>query len=130
MAGGEQGNGPMTLCAGHCHVYRANATRCDCGAQANNPPIVGMYPFPAGYNPHHPRMQPPAPVAPKLPEPEIAASVKMRAIEAGATHLSADGLTGYRWRMGRLEHIHLDSTFPSWWWDDEGELPCGVVEVK
>lgn len=111
----------MTLCAGQTHVYRANAARCDCGAQANNPPIVGMYTFP-NYNPHHPRMQPSA-------EPEIPDDVKARAIEAGASHIDRDGKTGYRVRMGRLEHIHLDSLFPSWWWDDGAELPSGVIEV-
>lgn len=115
----------MTLCAGNTHVYRAASSRCDCGAQANNAPIG--YGYPPGYipNPH----RPPAPVAPKLPEPEIPASVKALAVRTGASHISADGKTGYRVRMGKVEHIHLDSLFPTWWVDNEAELPCGVVEV-
>lgn len=118
----------MTVpCAGHCHVYRANAAHCDCGAQANNPPIVGVYPFPPSYapNPHHPRYV--APVA----EPEIPASVRAKAIAVNASHLSADGATAFALRMGEWCKAFWDDKgrkFGSWY-SCEG-LPCGVVSVE
>lgn len=114
------------LCANNTHVYRTNpssssggaATRCDCGAQANNPPIVNVP------NPHHPRYVPPVAV------PEIPASVKQAAKRCGASHLSADGSTAYRSQMGRIEWIDLESSYPSWWPADDGIMPCGVVSVE
>lgn len=113
-----------TLCAGHCHVYRANATRCDCGAQANNPPMSG-YTFP-NYtpNPHHPRYVPPT------VEPEIPASVKEAAKRCGASHLSADGQTAFSLRMGEWCKAFWDDEgrkFGSWYSCDG--LPGGAIKL-
>lgn len=113
------------LCAGQTHVYRANSPRCDCGAQANNPPVG--YGYPPGYtpNPHHPRYVPPP------AEPEIPASVKAKAVEAGATHISDDGKKAFSLRMGQWCEAFWDSEerkFGSWYSCPEG-LPEGVIEL-
>lgn len=185
-----------TLCAGQTHVYRVGSTRCDCGAQANNPPldessarfdrrflkgymefnfgvlpewvqvgsileyrrgnevvlyrvvdrqgdrltlasatitnqanppIAGVYPFPASYvpNPHHPRYVPVA-------VPEIAASVKAMAMEAGASHISADGTKAFVIRLGECHQANWsqeDGCFLSWWSMGGDMLPCGVIQL-
>lgn len=118
------------LCAGNTHVYRVGSLTCDCGAQANNPPIG--YGYPPNYNPHHPRYRPATPVGvcPPVAEPEIPESVKAKAIETGASHISSDGKTGYRLRMGKVEHIHFDSLYPTWWGSDDEVMPCGVIDVQ
>lgn len=166
---------PNVLCANNTHVYRAGSNRCDCGAQANNAPIVGYtYPeileryfpnqmdicpvcdrpeiehtvhpngdtqcpirlpdfsttaatpqiMPDVPNPHHPRYVPP------VAEPEIPASVKAKAVEAGASHLSADGLTAYKWLFGKVYKADwLRDAFGVWWATGEETMPSGVVEL-
>jgi hypothetical protein len=106
----------LVACENGGHWFLGDATVCACGAtttQAATPP--GPYGLLAGYKPSA--------------QPEIPAHVKQAAKLCGASHLSADGKTGYRIRMGNLEYIRLDSSFPTWWETAEIELPAGAIKL-
>lgn len=106
------------LCYGSTHIYRVGSTRCDCGAQANNPPVFNAP------NPHHPRYV--APVA----GPEIEPHRKALARRSGASHISADGLTAYKWLFGKVYKADwLQDAFGVWWATGEEVMPSGAVEV-
>lgn len=77
-----------------------------------------MYPYPALY---HPRPAPPA------PEP-VAGAVKLRARQAGGSHISPDGATIYKPHYGGWLRADFDGRTAESWWVCEG-LPEGAVEL-
>lgn len=84
-----------------------------------------MY-FPANYNPYGPHATPPAGEAPTVP-----LAVFHAAQQAGASHLSADGLRIYREDRGSAEVAYWDDEagrFDSWWRLPEG-LPADAVRM-
>lgn len=83
-----------------------------------------MIPHPAFYGYHAPGYKPATPERPDIP-----AHVKRAAIEAGASHLSADGKTAYRLRFGKVDETYLKSGFDSWWVTSREGLPDGAVKL-
>lgn len=117
------------LCHGSTHVYRAGSLRCTCGAAANGyPPTVGvaMYGLPPSYNPFSPH----TPATPSAPDVPLA--VLKAARDAGATHLSADGLRAYDQRKYTVWFCFWDDKakkFGSWYRIVSDELPADAVKL-
>lgn len=110
----------MTHCIGDCHVYLPHFDICICGASRWG--VQRVYNHVP--NPHHPRYQQPQPAN------EVPLSTFKAAIDAGATHLSADGSTAYRNDRGNFEIAFWDrelKKFDSWWAYDE--IPEDAVKV-
>ena len=84
------------------------------------------YGVPPLYNP----FGQPTPRPTLTPNPsEVTAGRKLLAFRSGASHLSADGETGYCVRYGRVYRCHWDG-FNFGAWEPEGEtMPEGAVKV-
>jgi len=113
-------------CVDDTHFFFANAAVCAGGTLASTPQVFPNVPnpyAPPGYNPYRQYSQPAA-------EPEIPAHVKVKAIEAGASHSSADGSLIYMLRLGqwcKAKWLAEQGIYGSWW--ACGELPAGAVKL-
>lgn len=106
------------LCAGDCHVFLGSSSLCTCEAEK-----VAMMFFP-GYNPF--RATPPT--AADLPAVDVA---RLRSAErAGAGWLSADGLSAYTVRYGKVLQADWDGARFGSWLDIGEELPVGAVRME
>jgi hypothetical protein len=112
-------------CENGGHWFIGNSDVCVCGAsqisttpQAATPP--GPYGLLAGYKPSS---------QPKPARPEIPAHVREAAIEAGASHLSADGTRIFKRLFGQLLQAKFDGRSAESWWDCRTDIPGDAVKL-
>lgn len=118
------------LCQGDTHVFQLGSPTCDCGAWgASTTSLTKPYPLSGGFFPGYNPFGPPTPPT-AGDAPDVSIAVFKAAKDAGASHLSADGLRIYTVRYGQTLEAEWKERLRNFGaWSVVAEIPGDAVAM-